>query len=151
MRRVLILAMALVLGACASSQHGPWVDGNDRIANGVNEYPSQFICDEKGVTFLEFGEHRFASDPLGLLGPLTNDAGQVLSFGPAEHPLDDLFSSGITHTYGLPGEDSAVRELYVDLEADFDYVYIAIDEDRVEQWPRADVGCPVNPDLGADS
>ncbi|MDH5421676.1 MAG: hypothetical protein OEY55_07725 [Acidimicrobiia bacterium] len=147
MRRVLMVAMGLVLSACASSQHGPWVDGNDRIANGVNEYPSQFICDEKGVTFLEFGDHRFASDPLGLLGPLTNDSGEELRFGPAELPLEKLYSSGITHSYGLPGEDPNVREIYVDLETDLDYVYVAINDDRVEQWPRADLGCPTDPDL----
>ena len=147
MRRVVIVLLGLLLGACASSQHGPWVDGADRIANGVNEYPSQFVCEEKGVTFLDFGEHRFAADPLGLLGPLSNDAGEPLTFGAAQRPLDSLFAAGITHTYGLPGEDPTVRELFVDLDGNFDYVYIVIDNEYIEQWPQADTGCPINADL----
>lgn len=144
MRRIVsILAMVITVTACGSSEHGPWVDGNDHIANGVNEYPSQFVCEEKGVTFLEFGDHRFAADPLGLLGPLTNPSGELLTFGESQRPLDALYASGMSHTFGLPGETATVRELYVDLDGNFDYIYIVVDGTAVEQWPRADEGCPV--------
>jgi len=147
MREMLLVLAAITLTSCASSQHGPWVDAADRIANGVNEYPSEFVCDEKGVTFLDFGGHRYAADPRGLLGPLRNDRGEALVFGPTERPLESLYASGLSHTFGLPGEDPTVRELYVDLDGNQDYVYIFVDGTHVEQWPRADRGCPTNPDL----
>jgi hypothetical protein len=147
MRNVLLILATITLTSCASSQHGPWVDAADRIANGVNEYPSEFVCDEKGVTFLDFAGHRYAADPLGLLGPLRNDRGQALVYGPSDRPLDSLYASGLTHTFGLPGEVPTVRELYVDLDGNQDYVYISVDGTRLEQWPRADQGCPTNPDL----
>ena len=80
---------------------------------------------------------------LGLLGPLTNDRGLQLSFGPSELPRDQLFSPGITHTYNSLTGETVVRELFVDLGADFDYLYIAGDDGTIEQWPRADAGCPL--------
>lgn len=141
MRRILFFALLLSVGAC-SSPYGPWVDGAGRNANGVNEFPSRTVCDEEGVTFLTYNGMRFANDPLGLLGPLTNDPGLQLSFGASELPRDRLFAAGVTHTYNSLTGETTIREILVDLEAGFDYLYVASNDGTIEQWPRAEDGCP---------
>lgn len=147
MRRTILLVVAVfALASCATGPHGPWLDAADRLAEGINEYPSQFVCQEQGVTFFDFGGHRFAADPNELLGQLTNEAGEPTPFMRTDRSLDTLFAVGVTHTHAAPGFDPVTRTLYVDLDKDLEYIYIHVDDpihgQYLEAWPRANEGCP---------
>ena len=117
--------------------------------NGVVEYLSRTVCEDDGVIFLNYAGRRYAKDLDGLLGPLTNEAGEPLTFevfdmdGSNSDP-SDLFFSGATHTHtNFTSNETNVRRILVDLDDPaFDYVYISINDETIERWPRSDTGCP---------
>ena len=65
-----LIALALVLGACAFNQYGPWLDESGQPLEGsqVLQYQGFEECGHEDVVFLSFFGRMYAQDEDGVLG-----------------------------------------------------------------------------------
>ncbi len=146
MRRwtITLLAASLLLAACGSGEHGPWLspNGTRMETNQIFEYDGLRRCNHHDVVFLEFFGRKFAKDPSGVLGPLTNGGGEELSFEIVQGVDATLERTGYVHERrDQITLEPVIREILVAEEVPEDYVYIAINDEYTERWPRAEITC----------
>lgn len=137
MRRVVAAgALAAVLGSgCSISEYGPWLSPTGAQVPGslVLEFPGLAQCDQEDVVFIRYLGRQYARDPLGRLGELRSvDGSRVL-----EYRLLDALPAGAEAT-GITHQDREIHVLEAEIE---DYLFISRGDGRVEQRPRAEVGC----------
>ena len=134
-RRVgLLVALAVVLSACALNTQGPWVDQFGRRMQGTEmiEFRGFAACNQTQVTFIRFFEDQYAKDPTGVLGQLESPTtGEPIAFEVLSELPSGLDGTDITH---------AGREVYIGEDRP-DYLYIRLPNGEVERWPRAEVTC----------
>ncbi len=131
---VLVLT-ALVLGACAFNQFGPWRDESGQPLEGsqVLQYQGFEECGHEDVVFLSFFGRMYAQDDDEVLGQLTSESGEVLTFAILEEIPYGVVARGLT---------LGDREIYFEDATLDDYLYIhRNDEARTERWPRAEIDC----------
>jgi hypothetical protein len=135
MRRSLIV-LVLFLGGCgAFNQLGPWLDESGKPLEGsqVLQYMGFEECGHEDVVFLSFFGRMFAQDDDGVLGQLTNEQGEVLTFAILDEIPDGVVASGLT---------LGDREIYFADETLDDYLYVHRHGDgTTERWPRAEIDC----------
>lgn len=144
MRRLGLFAMVALLGACGAGVHGPWLAANgERLeTNQVFEYDGLRRCGQRDVVFMEFFGRKFAKDPEGILGALTGASGDDLSFEVAQGVDPALEPTGYTHDVKDPITlEQVTREILVADEVPEDYLYISVNAEYTERWPRAEVTC----------
>ncbi len=135
MRRLLIGLALILLTACSINQIGPWLDesGQPLEASQVLQYQGFEECGHEDVVFLSFFGRMYAQDDDGILGQLTSDDGEVLTFAILEQVPEGVVGRGLTL-----GE----REIYFEDDTLDDYLYIHREGDsRTERWPRAESDC----------
>ena len=139
MRRFVIILVlfltVLALGACAFNQFGPWRDESGQPLEGsqILQYQGFEECGHEDVVFLFFFGRMYAQDDDGVLGQLTSDGGEVLTFEILEEIPDGVVARGMT---------LGDREIYFDDASLDEYLYIhRNDEGRTERWPRAEIDC----------
>jgi hypothetical protein len=135
LRSILPIVLILLLGACAFNQFGPWRDESGQPLEGsqVLQYQGFEECGHEDVVFLSFFGRMYAQDDDGVLGQLTSDDGQVLTF----EILDEIPTGVVAR--GLTLGD---REIYFDDATLDDYLYVhRNDEGTTERWPRAEIDC----------
>jgi hypothetical protein len=130
-----LLAMALLLGACAFNKFGPWLDESGQPLEGsqVLQYQGFEECGHEDVVFLSFFGRMYAQDDEGVLGELHGQDGEVLTFEVLEEVPEGVTPRGVT---------LGDREIYFS-EASFeDYLYVHRESDGLtERWPRAETEC----------
>lgn len=130
-----IVGLSLLLGACAPSIYGPWRDGAGEIVSNASilEFRGLNRCDQSDVTFFRFFDRQYAKDPKGVLGELTSPvSGEVLTFDNRSPLPTTAEPTTFTHRNRVIWVDDATLE---------DYLYIVIDGQVVERWPRAEATC----------
>ena len=134
MRRLLLL-LVLLHGACAFNQFGPWRDESGQPLEGsqVLQYQGFEECGHEDVVFLWFFGRMYAQDDEGVLGDLTAEDGEILTF----EILDEMPDGAIARHVTL-GD----REIYYDDQTVEDYLYVhRAEEGTTERWPRAEFDC----------
>ena len=129
------VALALFVGACTESNHGPWVDATGRqLQNSeVLEYDGFNRCEQRSVTFFQLYDRQYAKDLEGVLGDLYSPlSGELLTFDSTTDRPPGVEPTGFRHDN---------REIYVDLDSVEDYLYLIYDNGVVERWPRAEGTC----------
>ena len=132
---VVLLSLAVV--ACGPGEHGPWLNEHGEIISNayVLEYDGLARCDQLDVTFFHFFGRQYAKDPNGVLGELVSlDGLRTLTFTRGTDLPSTAEPSLITHNN---------REIYLNAPDVEDYLYIVIDNQVVERWPRAEQRCTV--------
>jgi hypothetical protein len=136
MRRFLLLvSLCLVTVACGIGQFGPWLDESGQPLEGsqVLQYRGFEDCGHQEVVFFFFFGDLYAQDEDGVLGPLTNSAGEPLTFELLSEVPEGAEPTGI---------HLGPREIYLNPDIREDYIYVyRSDDDRTEQWPRAEIEC----------
>lgn len=135
MKRLPLLSLALLIGACAFNQLGPWRDESGQPLEGsqVLQYQGFEECGHEDVVFISFFGRMYAQDDDGVLGELISEEGEVLTFAILDEVPDGVVARGLT---------LGDREIYfADATLD-EYLYIhRNDEGRTERWPRAEIDC----------
>jgi hypothetical protein len=137
-RRPLVLVtivLALALGACAPSVHGPWRNSSGQIVSNaaIVEFDGFNRCGHRSITFFRFFDRQYAKDPRNVLGDLRSPTtGELLTFANDATLPSGAEPTGFTHRN---------RAIWVDEAAIDDYLYIVIDDQVVERWPRAEQRC----------
>lgn len=134
MRR-LLCGLALLASACMFNQNGPWLDESGQPLEGsqVLQYQGFEECGHDDVTFLSFFGRMYAQDEDGVLGQLTNEDGDVLTFAILDQVPEAVSPSGLT---------LADKEIYFGDSTLDDYIYIHRGGDGLtERWPRAEIDC----------
>ena len=132
---LLAVAMTMVTAACVPGDNGPWVDEDGELVSNAHllEYKGLVACDQRTVTFFQIFGRQYANDPNGVLGDLTSlDGFRALMFSRTTDLPDTAIATGITHDN---------REIYHNQPDIEDYLYIVIDDQIVERWPRAEQRC----------
>jgi len=145
LRSTLPIVLVFLLGACAFNQFGPWRDESGQPLEGsqVLQYQGFEECGHEDVVFLSFFGRMYAQDDDGVLGQLTSDDGQVLTF----EILDEIPTGVVAR--GLTLGD---REIYFDDATLDDYLYVhRNDEGTTERWPRAEIDCDRRGGFDTDS
>jgi hypothetical protein len=145
MRRLPLLLLVLLLGACAFNEFGPWRDESGQPLEGsqVLQYQGFEECGHEDVVFLSFFGRMYAQDDDGVLGQLTSEDGEVLTFAILDEVPDGVVARGLT---------LGDREIYFEDATLDDYLYIhRNDEGRTERWPRAEIDCDRRGGFEADS
>ena len=138
MRRRLVvplLSLAVLASACVAGDKGPWVNEQGEIVSNavLLEYQGLVACDQRDITFFRIFERQYANDPFGLLGELRSvDSARTLTFNTSTNLPATAEPLGITH---------GSREIYYNEPDVDDYLYIVIDGQLVERWPRAESEC----------
>jgi hypothetical protein len=136
MRRLLLIAaLFLVTAACAFGQFGPWLDESGQPLEGsqVLQYRGFEDCGHQEVVFFFFFGDLYAQDEDGVLGPLTNSAGE---------PLEYALLDGVPEGAEATGIHLGTKEIYLNPDIREDYIYLYLsDDNRTEQWPRAEIDC----------
>lgn len=130
-----IAAFSLLAVACGPGEHGPWLNEHGEIISNayVLEFDGFARCDQLDVTFFQFFGRQYANDPNGVLGELVSLDGQrMLTFERGTDLPNTAVPSAITHNN---------REIYLNEPDVEDYLYIVIDNQTVERWPRAEQRC----------
>ena len=130
-----LVALAMVTVACVPGDNGPWLDENGEVVSNAHllEYKGLVACDQRSVTFFQIFGRQYAKDPNGVLGDLVSlDGFRVLEFSENADLPDTATPLGIRH---------GGRELYYNEPDVEDYLYIVIDAQVVERWPRAETRC----------
>ena len=131
----LLIALAIVVGACAFNQYGPWLDESGQPLEGsqVLQYQGFEECGHEDVVFLSFFGRMYARDEDGVLGQLQDEDGSPLTYATLEQVPDGVVARGMT---------LGDREIYfADATLD-DYLYIHREGDGLtERWPRAEIDC----------
>ncbi|MDH3307525.1 MAG: hypothetical protein OEO77_08430 [Acidimicrobiia bacterium] len=141
---LILTAAALFLGACGAGVRGPWLSANgERLeTNQVFEYDGLRRCGQREVVFMEFFGRKFAKDPEGILGSLTGSSGQELTFEIEQGVDGALERTGYIHDVKDPITlEQVTREILVAEDVPEDYLYIAINDEYTERWPRAEITC----------
>lgn len=137
-RRPLVLVaivLALALGACAPSVHGPWRNSSGQIVSNASivEFDGLNRCGHRSITFFRFFDRQYAKDPRRVLGDLVSPVtGDLLTFENDAALPPGAEPTGFTHRN---------RAIWVDDGTIDDYLYIVIDDEIVERWPRAEQRC----------
>jgi hypothetical protein len=145
MRRLPLLLLVLLLGACAFNQFGPWRDESGQPLEGsqVLQYQGFEECGHEDVVFLSFFGRMYAQDDDGVLGQLTSEDGEVLTFAILDEVPYGVVARGLT---------LGDREIYFEDATLDEYLYIhRNDEGRTERWPRAEIDCDRRGSFEADS
>jgi hypothetical protein len=145
MRRLPLLLLVLLLGACAFNQFGPWRDESGQPLEGsqVLQYQGFEECGHEDVVFLSFFGRMYAQDDDGVLGQLTSEDGEALSFAILDEIPEGVVARGLT---------LGDREIYFEDATLDEYLYIhRNDEGRTERWPRAEIDCDRRGGFEADS
>ena len=135
MRRLLSILLVLLLGGCAFNQFGPWRDESGQPLEGsqVLQYQGFEECGHEDVVFLTFFGRMYAQDDDGVLGQLTSENGEVLTFAILDEVPAGVVPRGLT---------LGDREIYFEDASLDDYLYIhRSDEGHTERWPRAEIDC----------
>ena len=135
MRRLPLLWLMLLMGACAFNQFGPWRDESGQPLEGsqVLQYQGFEECGHEDVVFISFFGRMYAQDDDGVLGELTSEDGDVLTFAILDEIPDEVVARGLT---------LGDREIYFEDATLDEYLYIhRNDEGRTERWPRAEIEC----------
>lgn len=134
-RLLVFVAFSLFIAACVPGDNGPWVNEQGEIISNAHllEYRGLAACDQRDVTFFQIFGRQYAKDPDGVLGELVSlDGFRTLDFSLGTDLPDTAVALGITH---------GRRELYHNQPDIEDYLYIVIDDQIVERWPRAEFRC----------
>ena len=134
MRRLGGWALVLV-AACSMNQFGPWLDESGQPLEGsqVLQYRGFEECGHGDVVFLSFFGRMYAQDDKGILGQLTNEDGETLTFAVLDQIPEGVVARGLT---------LGDREIYFEDASLDDYLYIHREGDgRTERWPRAESDC----------
>ena len=134
-RAALLAAVALVAAGCAFSEYGPWLSPTGARLEGsqVVEFEGFRECGQEDVVFIRFFGAQYAKDPDGVLGELRSvDGERVLAYAVLDDLPDGATGTGITHEG---------REIFLVESLREDYLFILRPDGRVEQRPRAEVGC----------
>lgn len=132
---VLIVVFAILTSACVAGDYGPWVNEQGEVVSNAAllEYRGLHACDQRDVTFFRIFGRQYAKDPRGILGQLYSlDGERELRFSTTTNLPDTAIALGITH---------GSREIYHNEPDIEDYLYIVIDGQLVERWPRAEFVC----------
>jgi hypothetical protein len=135
MRRLYPLVLMLLIGACAFNQFGPWRDESGQPLEGsqVLQYQGFEECGHEDVVFISFFGRMYAQDEGGVLGQLTGEDGEILTFAILDAIPDGVVARGLT---------LGDREIYFEDATLDEYLYIhRNDEGRTERWPRAEIDC----------
>lgn len=130
-----LIAFVLVLSACNFNQFGPWLDESGQPLEGsqVLQYPGFEECGHEDVVFLSFFGRMYAQDDDGVLGQLTSEDGEVLTFAILDEVPEGVIPRGLT---------LGDREIYFEDNTLDEYLYIHREGDgRTERWPRAETDC----------
>jgi hypothetical protein len=122
------------MGACSMAQTGPWLDESGQRLEGSQliQYQGFKECGHEEVQFIVFFGDMYARDPEGVLGQLTNTAGESLSFEVTTEIPEGVVAQGFSFRD---------REIYFDPLTREDYLYIHFENGNVERWPRAEFPC----------
>ena len=134
MRRLWLFVL-LAVSACSMNQNGPWLDESGQPLEGsqVLQYQGFEECGHEDVVFISFFGRMYAQDEDGVLGELTSDDGETLTFS-----LLDQMPEGAIARHVTLGD----REIYYDDETLEMYLYVHRGEEGVtERWPRAEFDC----------
>ena len=132
-----LVAFSLLAAACGPGEHGPWLNEHGEIISNayVLEYDGLARCDQLDVTFFHFFGRQYAKDPNGVLGELVSvDGLRPLTFLRGTDLPSTAVPALITHNN---------RAIYLNDPDVEDYLYIVIDDQVVERWPRAEQRCTV--------
>ncbi|MGH8959552.1 MAG: hypothetical protein ACRDVK_12865 [Acidimicrobiia bacterium] len=134
MKRPVQLLLALALSACTMAQTGPWLDESGQRLEGSQliQYQGFEECGHEDVQFLVFFGDMYARDPDGVLGQLTNAAGEPLTFEISKKIPEGVMAQGFNFRD---------REIYLDPTTREDYLYIYFEGGNLERWPRAEFPC----------
>ena len=127
--------MTLVVGGCTFNQYGPWLDESGKPLEGsqVLQYQGFEDCGHEDVVFLTFFGRMYAQDEDGVLGELTSEDGEVLTYA----ILDEVPEGAVARGFTL-GD----KEIYFEDASREDYIYIHRGGDGLtERWPRAEIEC----------
>ena len=133
-----LVALSLLLASCGPAVHGPWLNERGEIISNayVLEYRGLGYCDQTEIVFFQFFGRQFAKDPQGLLGELVSvDGARVLTFEQGTTVPETAVPSAVTHQN---------REVYLNEPDEEDYLYIVINNQIVERWPRAEHRCTID-------
>jgi hypothetical protein len=113
---------------------GPWLDESGQRLEGSQliQYQGFEECGHRGVQFIVYFGDMYAQDPAGVLGPLTNEAGEPLSYQVLTDIPEGVSAAGFTFRD---------REIYLNPETLEDYLYVYYENGNLERWPRAEFPC----------
>ncbi|HJQ94410.1 MAG TPA: hypothetical protein VJ935_01720 [Acidimicrobiia bacterium] len=134
MKLLLLLLTAVGIWGCTMAQTGPWLDESGQRLEGSQliQYQGFEECGHERVQFIVFFGAMYARDPEGVLGGLTNEAGEPLSFEVTTEIPEGVMPQGFTFRD---------REIYFDPGTREDYLYVYFENGNLERWPRAESPC----------
>ena len=116
------------------AQTGPWLDESGQRLEGSQliQYQGFKECGHEDVQFIVFFGDMYARDPEGVLGPLSNPAGESLSLEK---------TTQVPHRVKAQGLSFGGRENDLETATRQDYLYVHFENGNLERWPRAEFPC----------